>query len=225
MNPNQFHAVRALHVFRNIVEEFATNCASPLMGHAQREVCLFLLESAADVAHAAYALHDNPTSDTCRKDFEKALRRADELYAKHTTGDYQPYQLVLENLSALAEPLEAGLVGAEILPGAGAAPSVDTTAWRALELLLKDVDQTVAYGLAADVDELGLLMLYVGLQLPGGIVRLAFEALDAEGDETADVTEAIDHYNTLREDAYRIRSSLALPVTVFDYPVMPAKIY
>jgi hypothetical protein len=225
MNPNKFHAIRALHVFRSIIEEFATNCATPLMTHVQRELCLFLLESAADAAHAAYALYHDPVSDELRHDFEKALRRADELYAKHTTGGYQPYRILLENLATLTEPIGESFGGADVLPSDDAAPSVDTTAWRALELLLKDVDQTVAYGLAADVDHLGLLMLYIGLQLPAGLVRCAFEALDGEGDERADAADAIDQYNALREDAFRIRSSLALPLTVHDYPVMPTKIY
>lgn len=222
MNPNKFHAIRALHVFRNVVEELATNCASPLMNTDQREVGLFLLELTADVAHAAYALYHEPDSAVRREEFVDALQIAEHLFSKHTTEGAEPFQVLLSNLTTLTQDPAAGDVGAGVIPESSAAPSVEVTAWRALEMLLQDVDQTVAYGLAADVEPACLLLLYVGLQLPAALARCAFEVLEGLEDDNFEAAEAIQNYNTLRMDAYRIRSNIELPVTVRDYPVMPS---
>jgi hypothetical protein len=225
MNPNKFHAIRALHVFRNVVEELATHCAMPLHGHAQRKVGLILLESAADVAHAAYALYEDADSQERRDEFEAVLRKADALHSAHVDVEYRPYHILLETLAALSQPLDASFVGAGALPDDDQEDSVESAAWQALKVLLADVDQTVAYGLAADVEPVEMLLIFVSLQLPAALVHCAFEALDGDDEDGFDVADAIDKYNALREDAYQIRNGLALPLTVHAYPAMPTLIF
>lgn len=222
MNPNKFQAIRALHVFRAVVEELATNCASPLVTTEQREVGLFLLESAADVAHAAYALYQHPQDEACAQVFENILRKADEFYAAHTTMEYQPYRMLLENAATNEQALDADAGTPPVLQVESSGTPQESVAWYALQILLQDVDQTVAFGLAADLEPADLLILFVGLQLPAAIVRCAFEVLNGEGEEGDDVDGAIEKYNTLLQDALRIRQGLSVSLTILDYPTMPA---